>query len=136
MKNILLTIFFVSLFCISIKSQSKINSMKQENNSIKINDKDSIIEKGNIQIINESGLNKSNFYLHDIETVKMMTRLQLEYSVNNMNFNNFNNIMLPLQEQYIESQKLNFVQYFLGITQTAAVGYLAYRHIKKYGFWN
>jgi hypothetical protein len=27
------------------------------------------------------------------------------------------------------------VRYVLGMAQAGAVGYMAYRHIKKYGFW-
>lgn len=35
---------------------------------------------------------------------------------------------------YIENSKINPVKYLLGMAQLSAVGYLAYRHIKKYGF--
>ncbi len=41
----------------------------------------------------------------------------------------------PLHEQFIENSKFNPVRYVLGMAQTAAVGYLAYQHIKKYGFF-
>jgi len=35
---------------------------------------------------------------------------------------------------YIENSKINPVKYILGMAQLGAVGYLAYRHIKKHGF--
>ena len=41
----------------------------------------------------------------------------------------------PMREQFIENSKFNPVRYVLGMAQTAAVGYLAYQHIKKYGFF-
>lgn len=39
-----------------------------------------------------------------------------------------------LYAQYQKDSKFNPVRYILGIAQVSAVGYLAYRHIKKYGF--
>lgn len=44
-------------------------------------------------------------------------------------------LMMPLHKQYLENSKINPIMYVLGIAQTAAVGYMAYRHIKKYGFF-
>jgi len=40
-----------------------------------------------------------------------------------------------LYEQYLRNSEFNMVSYVLGIAQTSAVAYMAYRHIKKYGFW-
>lgn len=34
---------------------------------------------------------------------------------------------------YIENSKINPIKYILGMAQLSAVGYLAYKHIKKYG---
>ncbi len=45
------------------------------------------------------------------------------------------NMLEPLHRQYLENSKFNPVRYVLGMAQTAAVGYLAYRHIKKYGLF-
>ena len=41
----------------------------------------------------------------------------------------------PLYEQYLRDSEFNMVRYVLGVAQASAVGYMAYRHIKKYGFW-
>ena len=41
----------------------------------------------------------------------------------------------PLYQQYIKDSEFNMVSYILGTIQAGAVGYMAYRHIKKYGFW-
>jgi len=39
-----------------------------------------------------------------------------------------------LEKQYLENSKFNPLKYALGMVQAGAVGYLAYKHIKKYGF--
>lgn len=44
-------------------------------------------------------------------------------------------LLLPFYKQYLENSKFDPVRYALAIAQTAAVGYMAYRHIKKYGFF-
>ena len=45
------------------------------------------------------------------------------------------NMLEPLHQQFLENSKLNPIRYVLGMAQTAAVGYLAYRHIRKYGLF-
>jgi hypothetical protein len=41
----------------------------------------------------------------------------------------------PLYHQYLRDSEFDMVRYVLGVAQASAVGYMAYRHIKKYGFW-
>lgn len=41
----------------------------------------------------------------------------------------------PLYQQYIRDSEFDMARYVLGAVQAGAVGYMAYRHIKKYGFW-
>ena len=43
-------------------------------------------------------------------------------------------MLSPLNIKYREDSKFNSVRYILGMAQTAAVGYMAYIHLKKYGF--
>lgn len=43
-------------------------------------------------------------------------------------------ILNPLHQLYIESQSMKELKYILGMIQTGAAGYLAYKHLKKYGF--
>jgi hypothetical protein len=47
---------------------------------------------------------------------------------------NFDDMTLPLYKKYLEDSKFNPFRYALGMMQVGAVGYLAYKHIKKYGF--
>lgn len=42
--------------------------------------------------------------------------------------------LYPLEKQFLENSKFDLVRYALGMVQVGAVGYLAYKHIKKYGF--
>lgn len=48
---------------------------------------------------------------------------------------NIDNALSPFHRFYVEQSKFNPVRYFLGMAQTTAAGYLAYKAIKKYGFW-
>jgi hypothetical protein len=41
----------------------------------------------------------------------------------------------PLYKQYLKDSEFDMVRYVLGTLQAGAVAYMAYRHIKKYGFW-
>jgi len=41
----------------------------------------------------------------------------------------------PLYQQYLRNSEFDMFRYILGVAQASAVGYMAYRHIKKYGFW-
>jgi len=47
----------------------------------------------------------------------------------------FDDMTLPLYQKYREDSKFNPFRYALGMVQTGAVGYLAYKHLKKYGFF-
>lgn len=40
-----------------------------------------------------------------------------------------------LYQKYLQDSEFDMVRYVLGAVQAGAVGYMAYRHIKKYGFW-
>jgi len=73
--------------------------------------------------------NNSNLWLR--------TEMALSYSgeFNSDSLITTENFSAPLYAKYIENQKFNPLFYVLGMAQTAAVGYMAYRHIKKYGFF-
>ena len=73
--------------------------------------------------------NESNLWLR--------TEMALTYSggFNADNLITVENFSAPLYERYLENQKINPLYYVLGMAQTAAVGYMAYQHIKKYGFF-
>jgi len=81
--------------------------------------------------------NPNLFFNGDRSTLWLRTELALSYS-SRLNPNNphvADDLMQPLYQQYMENSKFNMVTYILGMAQTAAAGYLAYKSIKKYGFW-
>ena len=41
----------------------------------------------------------------------------------------------PLYQQYLRDSEFAMFRYILGVAQASAVGYMAYRYIKKHGFW-
>jgi hypothetical protein len=41
----------------------------------------------------------------------------------------------PLYQQYLRDSEFDMLRYVLSAVQAGTVGYMAYRHIKKYGFW-
>jgi len=65
--------------------------------------------------------------------------LRTSIAIQNLNRDTLNsetptNLLLPLYQQYLEQSRFDPVRYVLGLAQDGAVGYLAYRHIKKYGY--
>ena len=72
----------------------------------------------------------------DSSTLWLRTELALSSTHNFGERNDTNNhLLLPFYKQYLENSKFDPITYALAIAQTAAVGYMAYRHIKKYGFF-
>ena len=70
-------------------------------------------------------------------TIWMWTQLSINNS-GNIDFHTGESpgsMLEPIRLRFLENSKLNPVRYVLGMAQTVAVGYLAYRHIKKYGLF-
>lgn len=66
--------------------------------------------------------------------------LRTELLISNKNLNTENgeintHFTSTLYQQYLKDSEFDMVRYVLGMAQAGAVGYMAYRHIKKYGFW-
>lgn len=69
----------------------------------------------------------------DPQTVWLRTSLAISNTENNgQNFSP--HFLSQLEKQYLENTKFNPIKYALGMVQAGAVSYLAYKHIKKYGF--
>jgi len=69
----------------------------------------------------------------DPNTVWLRTSLAIS-NTDNADQNFSPHFLSPLEKQYLEDSKFNPFRYALGMVQVGAVGYLAYKHIKKYGF--
>jgi len=72
----------------------------------------------------------------DKSTLWLRTEMAISYfsQYGSGNFGENNHLLLPFYNQYLENSKFDPIKYVLGIAQISAAGYLAYRHIKKYGF--
>jgi hypothetical protein len=69
-------------------------------------------------------------------TVWLRTELMVSKSSSEFSDNAFSpHFTSSLYEKHLENSKFDMVNYILGVAQTSAVAYMAYRHIKKYGFW-
>ena len=65
--------------------------------------------------------------------------LRTEMMISNHYFispeNEFNtHFTSSLHKQFLEEAEFDMIRYVLGMAQLSAVAYLAYRHVKKYGF--
>jgi hypothetical protein len=69
-------------------------------------------------------------------TIWLRTELMVSKSLSEFDDNQFSShFTSSLYEKHLENSKFDMVSYILGVAQTSAVAYMAYRHIKKYGFW-
>lgn len=84
--------------------------------------------------INNLRINKD--FVNDTSSIWIRTRLKLNEMVYQESFgsNLQSNILNPLNQQYSATQNLKLFRSILGAVSVSAVGYLAYQHIKKYGF--
>jgi hypothetical protein len=73
----------------------------------------------------------STAFFDDTSTIWLRTELSLSFNAESEEDKHFTS---PLYDQYLEDSKFNLFRSVLGMAQLSAVGYLAYRHIKKYGF--
>ncbi len=81
--------------------------------------------------------NKNNIPINkDPNTQWLWTNAVLSNSYQSFNEDgvDFKNMLAPQYEEFKENSKFNPIRYVLGMAQLSAVGYLAYKHIKKYGF--
>lgn len=84
-----------------------------------------------------------DFLKFDINNVKLqpgsawlLTEMELQQSLSGSEDYDFErtDLMKPMYIKYQNEQELKTLKYILGMAQLSAVGYLAYLHVKKYGF--
>jgi hypothetical protein len=120
----------------------------QMEDTVKKISEDSLKSKYYFNSLNEIQISFDEFELYlDLYNMKMSVsidddpktiwlRTSLLLSQNNKFQNEIpNNLLAPLYNQYLETTKFDPVRYILGMAQVGAIGYLAYKHIKKYGFY-
>lgn len=76
--------------------------------------------------------------INDSSTIWLRTRMMVTYgeSNNENNFVNISDMLHPYLNFYIESKNVSLFRRVLGMAQLGAVGYMAYKHIKKYGLFH
>jgi hypothetical protein len=83
-----------------------------------------------------SNLHFNSKFLNDTSSIWLRTRMQLNGMIYQETFgsNIQSNILNPLNQQYSAMQNMKLFRSILGAVSVSAVGYLAYQHLKKYGF--
>jgi hypothetical protein len=83
-----------------------------------------------------SNLKINSNFLNDTSSIWLRTRMQLNEMIYQETFgsNLQSNILNPLNQQYSAAQNMKLFRSILGAVSVGAVGYLTYRHLKKYGF--
>ena len=131
--------FVKILYCCLILSSGTLS--QEIADSIKINNQTIQPSKSLFSVLDDL-----DFYLdlHDLNKTLLLnadpntTWLWTSYAISNQAIfqsnENFKDMTLPLYQKYLEDSKFNPFRYALGMVQAGAVGYLAYTHIKKYGF--
>ena len=94
----------------------------------------------NFDVIFSKSLNTdfSNDFLFDNNQSTVWLRTELLISTNSAEIGRSEintHFISPLYQQYLKDSEFDMVRYILGAAQASAVAYMAYRHIKKYGFW-
>ena len=81
-------------------------------------------------------LNKPIFLNTDPNIKWLWTSYAISNSNNQTLLSNtkFDYMTAPLYQKHIKDSRFNPFKYALGMVQVGAVGYIAYKHIKKYGF--
>jgi len=138
---------FLILLCVFIASN---NCFSQQSEKELFKSKDSIYRyQGIIPLVEfQYNLNEifskpiSNQVPEDVlfddnpSTIWLRTQLLLSNNVTQSGSGEINtHFTSPLYQQYLRDSEFDMFRYILGVAQASAVGYMAYRHIKKYGFW-
>ncbi len=131
----LLLMIFLAAQLIYAQEATKDNGIKFHSDNAIIKLQTSLNE---FDIYRELNYMRMNLNINDDpNTIWMWTKLSItaNESSNNYSGESPGSMLEPLHQQFLENSRLNPVRYVLGIAQTAAVGYLAYQHIKKYGLF-
>ncbi len=91
------------------------------------------------QLLFEDHINTTSLFtnnVNDTNSVWIRTRMQLgAFHADNRAEQIWKaNILNPLQDKFTKSEQMKFWNTVLASVQVGAVGYLAYKHLKKYGF--
>jgi len=134
--KILSILFFISFNTIAQQTDHNNNL---NNDSLKINFNLNQLTQmqimfDNFELLREFNLMKHNISIDaDPQTIWLRTSIAVS-NPEHVNQNITPHFLSPLQKKYYEDSKFDPIKTILGAAQVGAVGYLAYKHIKKYGF--
>jgi len=135
-------LFFLILVVISLSTRITVSQNElHDSNSLKfhltlnpfISQNYLFLEQGNISVTNMWFLDNM---ISDSPSIQQISRLMLLYPSLWQTNNLFSpaEMINPLSVKYLRENKNSEINYIFGLFQTAAVGYLAIKHISKYGF--
>jgi len=133
-KTIILLFFF---FCSVTFAQNRTEIDTARAFNLSIPSEDWEYQFNNPSFLTEMDkLSLNKIFINDSSSVWMRTRMMIGAigSQENLFDNSSSNLLGPLYNNYLETQKLATLKAILGSVQVGAVAYLAYKHIKKYGF--
>jgi hypothetical protein len=81
-------------------------------------------------------LNSSKFDTTQNGSIWLRTRLAVTNSIDQNNFDTPSNLLQPYYNYYMQSKRISLFRRVLGMAQLGAVGYIAYKHLKKYGLFH
>ena len=124
------------MFCNLSVAQSKPDSLKKQEPTLNFSNYFYNQSPYSFNFDFLGSLKLSSGFLNDSSSIWIQTRMQLAGIINQDEIqNNLQlNILNPLHEKYADMQSMKVLKYILGAVQLSAVGYLAYLHLKKYGF--
>ncbi|MDT3695226.1 MAG: hypothetical protein ROY99_02470 [Ignavibacterium sp.] len=131
-------IFFFSFSLVLLSQTIKEHSINSENDSSKIKSSVKNIEQILVNFDEFELYHKFYDYKNQISLDNDPNTVWLKTSVLVSKYENFSQdfspyFLGPLEQKYQRDSKFNLFRYALGMIQTGAAGYLAYKHIKKYG---
>jgi hypothetical protein len=84
----------------------------------------------------ENFLNSTKFDTTQNGSIWLRTRLAITNTLEQNNFEFSSKLLQPYYNFYMENKGISLFRRVLGMAQLGAVGYIAYRHIKKYGLFH
>lgn len=134
MNSFTKTLFCFIIITFTALSQEIADSLKVNKQTIRLNKSLSSVLDDLDFYLDLHDLDKTLLLNADPNTTWLWTSYAISSQATFQSNLNFDNMTLPLYQKYLEDSKFNPFRYALGMVQVGAVGYLAFKHIKKYGF--
>lgn len=134
MNSFTKTLFCFIIITFTALSQEIADSLKVNKQTIRLNKSLSSVLDDLDFYLDLHDLDKTLLLNADPNTTWLWTSYAISSQATFQSNLNFDDMTLPLYQKYLEDSKFNPFRYALGMVQVGAVGYLAYKHIRKYGF--